>query len=86
MKNIVMKKEGNFIKAKFKKSKKVFNKVATEETKPTNQVQPSQEEKKSGDKKMGKFNSMKFFEPGELALKKTNELNLNEQRAVGSKF
>jgi hypothetical protein len=38
MKKIVVKKEGNFIKAKFKKSKKVFKKVATEETKPTNQV------------------------------------------------
>ena len=38
MKKIVVKKEGNFIKAKFKKSKKVLKKVATEETKPTNQV------------------------------------------------
>ena len=35
---------------------------------------------------MGKFNSMKFFESSELALKKTNELNLNERRTEGSKF
>jgi hypothetical protein len=35
---------------------------------------------------MGKFNSIKFFKPDELDLRKTNELNLNERRAEGSKF